>query len=150
MTYRSLVSRCLSLHITGLAGGGENGLGGPFRRGTIAVLTGLRYPEWVGVLVLVAPAVYVGSDSPGWLRPLLRTPQMRCLGLWLVRSISTRGEAILRAARHDPSGITPEVLAGYQKPLQAENWDRALWKLALAGHGLGLEANFDISHCRET
>jgi pimeloyl-ACP methyl ester carboxylesterase len=107
-------------------------------RGTLAVLTALRHPERVEALV-VAPAVYAGGGSPGWLRPLLRSPQMRRLGPCLMRSISTRGEAILRAAWHDPSGITPEVLAGYQKPLQAQNWDRALWELPLASHGLGLE-----------
>ena len=82
---------------------------------------------------------YYGTGGTGGL-PVISVS----LPLFAHHSISTRGEAILRAARHDPSGITPEVLAGCQKPLQAENWDRALWELALAGHGLGLEANFDI------
>jgi hypothetical protein len=61
-----------------------------------------------------------------------------------VRPAFTRGQAILRAAWHDPSGITPEVLAGYPKPLQVENWDQALWKLTLVSHALGLEAKLDI------
>ncbi len=107
--------------------------------GTIAILTALRHPEQVQALVLVDAAVYTEAHTPGWIRPLLRTPQMRRLGPLLVRSISTQGEDIIHIAWHDPSKVTSEILTGYKRPLQAENWDRALWELTLASHPLRLE-----------
>ena len=41
-------------------------------------------------------------------------------------------------AWHDPSKLTPEVVAGYRKPLQIANWDRALWELTKAPGGVDL------------
>jgi len=35
---------------------------------------------------------------------------------------------VLRTAWHDPTKITPNIMAGYTKPLQTENWDGALWE----------------------
>ena len=110
--------------------------------GTIALLTALRYPERVQALVLVDAAVYA-NGPPTWIRPLLYLPQIRRLGPLLVRSIQTRGEAILSMAWHDPSKITPEIVAGYKIPLQAENWDRALWELTLASQVVPLGAELD-------
>jgi pimeloyl-ACP methyl ester carboxylesterase len=110
--------------------------------GTIAVLTALRYPERVEALVLVDAAVYT-HGPPGWLRPLLLTPQMRQLGPLMVRSLVRFGEAAIRTAWNDPDIITSELLSGYKKPLQAENWDRALWESVLASHPLGLDAQLD-------
>jgi pimeloyl-ACP methyl ester carboxylesterase len=106
--------------------------------GTIALLTALRHPERVQALVQVGAAVYEGGGTPGWLRPLLRTPQMRHLGPLLVRSIGARGQDLIRSAWHDPGKITPQIVAGYKKPLQAENWDHALWEFILASHPLDL------------
>ena len=100
--------------------------------GTLATLVALRHPERVQALVLVDAAIYVSGGTPAWIRPLLQSPQMRRLGPLLVRSIATRGPQLIRTAWYDPSKITPEVLAGYTKPLQAENWDRALWEAILA------------------
>jgi len=111
--------------------------------GTIAVLTALRHPERVEALVLVDAAIYTEGGTPGWVRPLLLTPQMRRLGPLLVRSIARGGEAVIRIAWNDPDRIAPEMLSGYKKPLQAENWDRALWELVLASHPLGLDARLD-------
>ncbi len=111
--------------------------------GTIAVLTALRHPERVESLVLVDAAIYTQGGTPSWLRPLLLTPQMRRLGPLLVRSIVRWGEAAIRTAWDDPDLITVELLSGYKKPLQAENWDRALWELTLASHHLGLGAQLD-------
>jgi pimeloyl-ACP methyl ester carboxylesterase len=112
--------------------------------GTVAIQTALEHPERVPALILVAPAVYTeGGTALGWLRPLLRTPQMRRLGPLLVRSISVEGQETLRRAWHDPSQITPEVVAGYREPLRAENWDRALWELTAARRSTDIESQLD-------
>ena len=100
--------------------------------GTVAMLTALKYPERVQSLILVDPAVYAGGGAPAWIRPLLGTPQMRHLGPLIARQIQSRGVEFIKTAWHDPSKITPETLEGYQKPLQAKNWDKALWELTLA------------------
>jgi pimeloyl-ACP methyl ester carboxylesterase len=114
--------------------------------GTIAVLTALRYPERVQALVLEDAAIYQQGGTPGWLRPLLLTPQMSRVGPLMVRSGVSWGEAVIRTAWNDPNKITMELVSGYKKPLQAENWDRALWELILASHPLDLEAHLgDIS-----
>jgi pimeloyl-ACP methyl ester carboxylesterase len=111
--------------------------------GTIATLTALRYPERVEALVLVDAAIYVQGGTPGWLRPLLLTTYMRRLGPLMVRSIVRWGEAVISRAWNDPDRITPELLSGYRKPLQAENWDRALWEFVLASHPLRLDEQLD-------
>lgn len=101
--------------------------------GTVAVATALVHPERVSALVLVDAAIYAGGGAPAWIRPLLRTPQFDRLGPWFARSIAgEQGDAFLRAAWHDPSKITDEIVEGYRKPLQVANWDRALWELTKA------------------
>jgi pimeloyl-ACP methyl ester carboxylesterase len=65
------------------------------------------------------------------------------LGPLAVRSITLWGEAAIRQAWDDPDKITLELLSGYKKPLQAENWDRALWELVLASHPLDLAERLD-------
>jgi len=106
--------------------------------GTIALLTALRHPERVEALVVEDAAVYDNTGTPEWVGPFLRTPPMGRLGPLLVRSVTLWGEAAIRTAWSDPDKITVELISGYKKPLQAENWDRALWELALASHPLGL------------
>ena len=107
--------------------------------GAVAVHTALRYPERVQALVLVDAAIYTDVCAPAWARPLLATPQMGHLGPLFVRGIRKRGRTFIERAWHDPGRITPDVYAGYEKPLQAENWDRALWELAPACRSLDLE-----------
>lgn len=111
--------------------------------GTIAMLTALRCPERVQALILVSPAVYGGGGVPSWSRLLLRLPQVRRLGPLLVRSLIARLERAMPTAWHDPNKITAEVLAGYKKPLQAENWDRAYWEFLSAGRPVELETQLD-------
>jgi pimeloyl-ACP methyl ester carboxylesterase len=111
--------------------------------GTIAVLTALRHPERVEALVLVDAAIYAGGGSPAFLRPLLRTPQMRRLGPLFARAIKNWGEDFGRSAWHDPAKLTPKIWAGYKKPLQAENWDRALWQLTVDSRSPNLAERLD-------
>jgi pimeloyl-ACP methyl ester carboxylesterase len=106
--------------------------------GTISMLTALQYPERIEALVLVDAAVYAGGGAPSWVRPILKTPQMNRLGPLVARQIQARGQEFIELAWHDPSKITPEILEGYQKPLRAENWDKALWFLTLASQESGL------------
>lgn len=100
--------------------------------GTVAMNFYLQHPERVQALILVSPAVYAGGGAPSAIRWLLRTPQMRHLGPLIARQIQTRGPELIELAWSDPSRITEETLALYKKPLQVENWDRALWELTLA------------------
>jgi pimeloyl-ACP methyl ester carboxylesterase len=100
--------------------------------GKIAFETALAHPERIQVLIAVAPAVYAGGGAPSWSRPLLGTQQMRHLGPLIARQIEKNGDAVLRSAWHNPSKITAETYAGYRRPLQAENWDKALWELTAA------------------
>ncbi len=54
------------------------------------------------------------------------------IGPLLARRIESGGDAFLDSAWHDPSRITPDIRAGYRRPLQIANWDRALWELVKA------------------
>lgn len=107
--------------------------------GTISVQVALSYPQRVQALVLVDAAIYAGGGSPGWIRPLLDTPQMRHVGPLIARQLQAQGRAFIETAWHDPMRIPAEVFAGYEKPLQVENWDRALWELTAASHASDLE-----------
>ncbi len=100
--------------------------------GTVAMQFYLMHPERVQALILVDPAVYSGGGAPRALRWLLRTPQMRHLGPLVARQIQSRGPELIELAWYDPSRIPADTLALYQKPLQAENWDRALWEFTLS------------------
>ena len=102
--------------------------------GTIAVHTYLRHPGRVQALVLVDAAIYTGGGAPGWIKPLLRTPQIDRLGPLVSRSLAAQGDSLLRLAWHDPSKVMPEDVAGYRKATRVQNWDRAcgssLWPAA--------------------
>ena len=100
--------------------------------GKIAFETALAYPERIDAIVAVDAAVYAGGGAPAWVRPLLGTPQMRHIGPLIARQIEKNGDAFLQSAWHDPSKITNETLDGYHKPLQVQDWDRALWELTAA------------------
>ncbi|MCU0486728.1 MAG: alpha/beta hydrolase [Anaerolineales bacterium] len=106
--------------------------------GTVAMQVALAYPERVTALILVDPAVYSGGGAPALVRPLLATPQMRHLGPLIARQIQARGPELIELAWHDPSLIQPETLELYKKPLQVNNWDKALWELTTASRASGL------------
>ncbi len=107
--------------------------------GTVAMHTYLLHPDRVQGIVFVDAAIYTGGGAPGFIRPLLRTPQLRHLGPLVARNVLSQGERLIQLAWHDPSKLTTEDLAAYRKPTQVENWDRALWEFTLASRDLGLE-----------
>lgn len=106
--------------------------------GTTATLATLQQPQRVQALVMVDAAIYGGGGSPAWVRPFLNTPQMNHLGQLIVRQLRDKGEEVIRTAWHDQSRITPDIVEGYRKPLQVENWDKALWELTKASRESGL------------
>jgi pimeloyl-ACP methyl ester carboxylesterase len=95
--------------------------------GTVAMQFTLQHPERVQALILVDPAVYEDGGGSSWLRLFYKTPQMNHLGPLIVRSIQSKGIDLIKMAWYEPSKIAPETIAGYTKPLRADNWDRALW-----------------------
>jgi len=107
--------------------------------GTIAMLTALTYPQRVQALVLVDAAVYAHGGLPSLVRLLASTPQMQRIGPLVARRIRGWGIDFARSAWHDPSKMTAEVWEGYLKPLQAENWDRALWELTRSSDSHNLD-----------
>ena len=65
-------------------------------------------------------------------------PLLDRLGPLVSRSLAAQGDRLIKLAWHDPTKVTTDVLAGYRRPLQVENWDRALWEFTLAGRDLKL------------
>ena len=106
--------------------------------GTVSMQVALQHPERVDALILVDAAVYAGGGAPAWSRPILKTPQMNHVGPLIARQLQAQGTDFLKTAWHDPSKITPEIFAGYEKPLQVDNWDKALWQLTVASQESGL------------
>ena len=101
--------------------------------GTVALTTALKYPDRVQALVGVDAAIYTGGQSSGLLRLLLHMPLVNHLGPLISRSLAgERGNEFIKSAWHNPNLITDDIFAGYRKPLQVENWDKALWELTLA------------------
>lgn len=96
--------------------------------GTLAAEFALAYPERVQALVLVDAAIYTSGGAPPFVQPLLRTPQLRRVGPLLLRNLERWGQRFGDLAWHDPSKFTAEAWDGYRKPLQANNWDVALWE----------------------
>jgi len=111
--------------------------------GTIAMQFALKYPERASALILVNPAVYTVGDVPGWISPILATPQMRHLGPLVARQFQSRGVDMLKAAWFDQGLLTEDQMLLYKKPLLVENWDRALWELTLARRKSDLPARLN-------
>ncbi len=107
--------------------------------GTVALNTALKYPDRVQGLVLVDAAIYVDKMKPQWQQLIMKLPQFRRLGPLMIRSIEKKGDDLVRSAWHDPHKVLPEVLEGYRKPLQANNWDKALWEYSIVSGASNLQ-----------
>lgn len=114
--------------------------------GTLATAFTLQYPERVKVLIEVDAAIYQTMPESKLLDWLLGTPQMNQIGPLISRRLAGRsGEDFIRRAWSDPEAVekNPEILAGYRKPLMAENWDRALWEHTKASDAPELAGRLD-------
>ncbi len=109
--------------------------------GAVAVSAALERPEQVEALVLVAPALSGGGR--GWLGRIASLPQINRLGPLLVRNIARDGPEAVRSAWHDQSTFSDEILEGYTRPLQADNWDRGLWEFVKASAPMDLLARLN-------
>ncbi len=109
--------------------------------GTLATAFTLAHPDRVLALIEVDAAIYQTRPDSALLDWLLNTPQVDHIGPLIARQLGgAQGEAFIESAWHDPTPLeeNPEILAGYRKPLQVENWDRALWEHTLATDPPGL------------
>lgn len=114
--------------------------------GTLATAFTLQHPERVKALIEVDAAIYQTMPDSKLLDWLLGTPQMDQIGPLISRRLAGRsGEDFIRRAWSDPDLIEqkPEILAGYRKPLMAENWDRSLWEHTKASDAPELDGRLD-------
>jgi pimeloyl-ACP methyl ester carboxylesterase len=123
----------------------ESVLVGNSAGGTVATLFALEHPERMKGLILVDSAWKDSSQGmlQAWQKVVLDTPQAARLGPLLMRSIQNWGTELISTAWHDPNKIPADVVEGYQKPLQAENWDKALFEILKAREPLNLESRLD-------
>jgi pimeloyl-ACP methyl ester carboxylesterase len=109
--------------------------------GTLATAFTLAHPERVQALIKVNAAIYQTRPDSPLLGLLLKTPQMDRIGPLITRRLAgEQGDAFIRTAWSDPTPVetNPEIIAGYRKPLMADNWDRALWEHTKAARPPGL------------
>ncbi len=111
--------------------------------GALAVAYAVKHPDRVQALVLVSPAVGSGGNPYAKFGWLLNTPQMQRIGPLLVRSIQSSGLDLIEQAWHDPTKQPADTILLYTKPLQAENWDFALWQYSTASRENELSLNLE-------
>ena len=111
--------------------------------GLTALEVAIAHPERVVGLVMVDAAIYMNDSENLLFKILTKTPQGRHLGPLVSRSFLGNSGNLLELAWYDPSKLTPDVIEGYEKPLKAKDWDRALWELTLA------RERFDIATVKQ-
>jgi len=103
--------------------------------GAVALDVAYRAPHRVDSLVLIAPSIYTRPGVPTYLKPILRLPQARRIGPYLVRRLVHQfAPRYLHSSWHDPDGISPETFETYFEITRLEGWDQALYEyIAAAG-----------------
>jgi pimeloyl-ACP methyl ester carboxylesterase len=99
----------------------------------VAAHTALSYPSRVDALILVDAAIYGHGAAEEIVGRVLSTPLMQHVGPLLARIAARLGTKFADSAWHDPSQLTPEIRADYQKQLQADNWDFGFWEAGRVG-----------------
>ncbi len=114
--------------------------------GTLATAFTLAHPDRVQALIEVDAAVYQTMPDSAIIEWLLNTPQINHIGPLIARSLTgMRGERFIESAWYDPSQLelNPEIITGYRKPLNAQNWDRGLWEHTRATKAVDLAGQLD-------
>ena len=97
----------------------------------VAVGVARDHPERVAGLILIDAAIY--AQRSGLATLLNRTPQMNRVGPLLMRQMSGEpGLEVLRSAWSDPEKLDEATVEAYRTPLQANDWDKALWEASRA------------------
>lgn len=109
--------------------------------GTLAAEFGLRHPDRVEGLILVAPAILQTGGGPAGLSWLYDIPQVDRIGPLLVAGIATSGEDLLERSWHDLSLLTPDIRAGYRVPLSVKGWEAAFWEFQKAPRTFTISQN---------
>lgn len=106
--------------------------------GTLAAQVALAAPQRVQALVLVSAAIYQGGGTPEMLAPVLSSPQAQHLGPLVGRAFISNLPQFLTSFWADPSRLTPEIVAGYQKPFRAERAEAGFWQVVAASRATNL------------
>jgi pimeloyl-ACP methyl ester carboxylesterase len=108
--------------------------------GVVATQLALEHPEHVEGLVLVSASILQKGGAPAWAKPLLYTPQLSRLGPLIMRQVAGEpGLNFIKSSWNNPEAIPEATIQGYQKPLRANNWDKALWEYSRANRWTNLE-----------
>lgn len=105
--------------------------------GNLAVQLAITYPDRYAALILIDPAIYQ-NGPPGFVRFLLKTGLFDRFGLKTVRDIVDQQEDLFARAWADPSRIPPDLIRAYREPLEAEDWDTALFAYTKASSDPGI------------
>ena len=107
---------------------------------TVAAGVALAQPEHVSGLVVVSGAIYDEGSRSRLSRLPMRAPQIDRIGPLVTRQLAgEQGTAFLRSAWSDSDKLDEASLEAYRKPLQVDDWDRALWEYTKASRPPGLE-----------
>jgi pimeloyl-ACP methyl ester carboxylesterase len=96
--------------------------------GTIALEAWRMTPERVNGIVLISAAITGDVGMPEVLRPLLRTRPLRRLAPPIARrAASTIDHERVGRNWHDPSRVSDDDVASYNRPLGVEDWEYGMW-----------------------
>ncbi len=109
--------------------------------GTLAILTAIRYPEFVQGMVLAGPMIYSGyatSEVPSPVKPFMKalTPLFSRVMKLLITRLYDRN---IRGFWHNKERLDDSTLAAFRQDLMIGDWSRGFWELFLETHHLHLD-----------